>query len=96
MTAQYANDRFAPILLKKPLGGRERNFLGLLTRIMRCDVRDHVASQKNDHGASYRRREASKPGSPQNSTFAKIFGVARFSTFSRRSARSGRSPEVSF
>ena len=46
MTVQYANDRFAPILLKKSLGGRERNFLGLLTPIMRCDVRDHVASQK--------------------------------------------------
>jgi hypothetical protein len=29
-------------------------------RLMRGDVRDHVASQKNDHGASYRRCEASQ------------------------------------
>jgi len=31
-----------------------------LMRFMRDDVRDHVASQKDDHGASYRRSEASQ------------------------------------
>jgi hypothetical protein len=52
--------RFWRILLKKSFWGGERNFLGLLMRLMRGDVRDHVASQKNDHGASYRRCEASQ------------------------------------
>jgi hypothetical protein len=30
------------------------NLLKLLMRFVRSDVRDHIASQKNDHGPSYR------------------------------------------
>ena len=42
------------ILLQKSFGADERDFLGPLTRFVRRDVRDHIAYQKNDHGASYR------------------------------------------
>ena len=45
---------FVPILLQKSFGADERNFLGPLTRFVRRDVRDRIAYQKNDHGASYR------------------------------------------
>src|SRR6266852_4540879 len=38
---------------KKSFGGNKRNFLKLLMRFVRSDVRDHIASQKNDHGPSY-------------------------------------------
>jgi hypothetical protein len=47
--------------VEKVFWDEEQNFIGLLMRFMRDDVRDHVASQKNDHGASYRRYEASQP-----------------------------------
>jgi hypothetical protein len=50
----YPNVRFWQILLQKSFGGDERIFLGSLMRFVRRDVRDHIAYQKNDHGASYR------------------------------------------
>jgi len=50
--------RFVPIVLKKSFLGDERNFLGLLMRFIRGDVRDHIVSHKNDHGPSYRRYRA--------------------------------------
>ena len=51
----FVNDRLWRILLKKSFGGGERNFLEPLTRFVRSDVRDQVASQKNVHGPLYRR-----------------------------------------
>jgi hypothetical protein len=45
---------FDPMLSKKSFGGNKRNFLKLLMRFVRSDMRDHIASQKNDHGPSYR------------------------------------------
>jgi len=36
------------MLSKKSFGGNKRNFLKLLMRFVRSDVRDHIASQKND------------------------------------------------
>jgi len=42
------------MLSKKAFEGNKRNFLELLMRFVRSDVRDHIASQKNDHGPSYR------------------------------------------
>ena len=42
------------MLSKKSFGGNKRNFLNLLMRFVRSDVRDLIASQKNDHGPSYR------------------------------------------
>ena len=40
------------MLSKKFFGGNKQNFLKLLTRFVRSDVRDHIAYQKNDPGPS--------------------------------------------
>jgi len=74
--------RSGSILLKKSFGGGGRNFLEPLMRFVRSDVRDHVASQKNDHGLSYRRCRASQRRSCPKISICEIFGVVRFSTFS--------------
>jgi hypothetical protein len=52
--------------LKKSFGGGGRNFLEPLMRFVNGGVRDLVASQKNDHGLSYRRY-----GAPQRQELAK-------------------------
>jgi hypothetical protein len=57
---------------------------------MRGDVWDHIASQKNDHGLSYRNCEASQRRSSPKITICEIFGVVRFSTFSTASVKVGR------
>jgi hypothetical protein len=44
--------RKVPILLQKSFLGDERNFLGPLMPFARGDMRDHIVSHKNDHGAS--------------------------------------------
>jgi len=85
------NVRFAPILLKKSFGDGERNFLEPLMRFVHSDVRDHVASQKNDLGPSYWRYGASQRRSCPIINICEIFGVVRFSTFSTVSARTGPS-----
>ena len=41
-----------PIVLKKSFWGDERNFLELLIRFERGDVRDHIDSSKIDLGPS--------------------------------------------
>jgi hypothetical protein len=53
--AFWTEVRFGSILSKKSFGGNKRNFPELLMRLGRSDVRDHFASQKSDHGPSYRR-----------------------------------------
>src|SRR5215471_8846039 len=70
---------------KSLFGGNNRNFLELLMRFVRSDVRDHIASQKNDHGPSYRHYRASQRRSSPKITICEIFGVVRFSTFSTAS-----------
>ena len=47
-----AQVRFVPIVLKKSFWGDERNYLELLIRFERGDVRDHIDSSKIDHGPS--------------------------------------------
>ena len=47
---------------KKSFWGGGRNFLEPLMRFVRDDARDLVASQKNDHGLSYRRATAHPNG----------------------------------
>jgi hypothetical protein len=42
-------------LLQKSFWGDDQNFSGLLMRFARGDMRGHVVSHKNDHGASYER-----------------------------------------
>src|SRR5664279_5827074 len=86
---------FAPIVLKKSFGGGGRNFLELLMRFVRDDVRDLVESQKNDHGFSYRRYGASQRGSRPKISICEIFGAVRFSTFTTVSANSGRTERSS-
>ena len=81
--------RFVPIVLKKFFLGDERNFLGPVMRFVRGDVRDHIASHKNDHGPSYRRYRALQRSRRLKISFRKIFGIVRFSTFATVSANSG-------
>jgi hypothetical protein len=78
------------MLSKKSFAGIYENFLKLLMRSMRGDVWDHIASQKNDHGLSYRNCEASQRRSSPKITICEIFGVVRFSTFSTASVKVGR------
>jgi hypothetical protein len=42
--------RCVPIVLKKSFWGDERNFLELLMRFTRGEVRDHIDSSKIYHG----------------------------------------------
>jgi hypothetical protein len=79
------------MLSKKSFGGIYENFLKLLMRSVRGDVRDHIASQKNDHGLPYRHYKASQRRSSPKITICEIFGVVRFSTFSTASAQPGPS-----
>ena len=51
-------------------------------RFARGDMRDHIVSHKNDHGASYRRYGVLPWRSRLKINFCEIFGVVRFSTFS--------------
>ena len=53
------------------------------------DVRDHIVSHKNDHGASYRRYGVLQSWSRLKISFCEIFDVIRFSTFATLSARNG-------
>ena len=89
MTGPIGYVRSLRILLKKSFLGDERNFLGPLMRFARGDVRDHIASHKNDHGPSYRRYRALQRQRRLKINFCEIFGVVRFSTFATLSARTG-------
>ena len=74
---------FGEILLQKSFGG-ERNFLGPLMRFARRDVRDHIAYQKNDHGASYRPAGLCSGREVEKSSFARF--SRPFSSFATLSA----------
>jgi hypothetical protein len=74
------------ILLQKSFWGDERNFLEPLMRFTSGNVRDHIVSHKNDHGASYRRYAAFQWRSRLKIGFCEIFGIAQFSTFATLSA----------
>ena len=78
------------MLSKKSFGGNKRNFLKLLMRFVRSDVRDHIASQKNDRGTFVSAPESiAAAGLSKKITICEIFGVVRFSTFSTASTHSG-------
>jgi hypothetical protein len=79
--------RFWRIVLKKSFWGDDQNFLGLLMRFARGDMRDHIASHKNDHGASYERYGVLQWWSRLKVSFCEIFGVVQFSTFATRRAK---------
>jgi hypothetical protein len=77
-------------IVAKVFWGDERKFLDPLMRFVRRDVRDHIAHQKNVHGALYRRYRALQRRSRLKINFCETFGVVRFSTFATLSAQSGR------
>ena len=58
-------------------------------RFARGDMRDHIVSHKNDHGASYRRYGVLPWRSRLKINFCEIFDVVRFSTFATLSANNG-------
>ena len=78
-----------PIVLKKSFWGDDQNFSGLLMRFARGDMRDHIISHKNDHGASYGRYAVLQWWSRLKISFCEIFGVVQFSTFATLSANTG-------
>ena len=62
------------------------------------DMRDHIVSHKNDHGASYGRYAVLQRWGRLKISFCEIFGVVQFSTFATQSSRkptSWRSRRVS-
>ena len=52
----------------------------------RGDMRDHIVSHKNDHGASQGRYAVLQWWIRLKISFCEIFGVVRFSTFATQSA----------
>jgi hypothetical protein len=58
-------------------------------RSARGDVRDHIAYQKNNHGASYRPRGALQRSRGREIIFREIFEAIRFPTFATLSANNG-------
>jgi hypothetical protein len=75
-------------VLKKSFWGDAQNFSGLLMLFARGDMRNHIVSHKNDHGASYGRYAVLQWWSRLKISFCEIFGVVQFSTFATLSARS--------
>lgn len=55
----------------------------------RSDMRDHIVSHKNDHGASYGRYAVLQWRSRLKISFCEIFGVVQFSTFATLSTCNG-------
>jgi len=47
-------------------------------RFARGDMRDHIVSYKNDHGASYERYGVSPWWSRVKISFCEIFGIVQF------------------
>jgi hypothetical protein len=82
--------RFGSILSKKSFWGNRRNYLEPLTRFVRIDVRDQIASQKNNHEPWYRRCRVSQRPSGPKINICEIFDVVRFSTFSTASVKTGK------
>jgi hypothetical protein len=74
-------------VLKKSFWGDDQKFLEPLMRFGRRDMRDHIVSHKNDHGASYGRYGVLQWRSRLKISFCEIFGVVQFSTFATLSHR---------
>ena len=75
------------IVLKKSFWGDDQNFSGPLMPFARGDMRDHIASRKNDHGAPYGRYAVLRRWSQLKMSFCEIFSVVQFSTFATLSPR---------
>src|SRR5258707_12158483 len=59
----------------------------------RGDMRVHIVSHKNDHGASYGRYAVLQWWSRLKISFCEIFGVVQFSTFATKSTQNGHAGE---
>jgi hypothetical protein len=70
--------------VEKVFWGDDQNFSGLLMRFARGDMRDHIVSHKNDHGASYERYRVLQWRGRLKISFCEIFGVVQFSTFAKK------------
>src|SRR5438045_7787372 len=73
------------IVLQNSFWGDDQNFSGPLMRFARGDMRDHIVSHKNDHGASYERYGVLQWRSRLRISFCEIFGAAQSSTFATQS-----------
>jgi hypothetical protein len=80
-----AKNRCWRILLKKSFVGSSRKVLEPLMRFVHDDVRDLVASQKNDHGLRIGATAHPNGEVVSKISICEIFGVVRFSTFSTAS-----------
>ena len=65
-------------MLKKSFWSDDQNFSGLLMRFARGDMRDHIVSHKNDHGASYDRYGVLQWWSRLKLSFARFSGSFSF------------------
>jgi hypothetical protein len=86
-----ADDRFAPIVLKKSFSLMTENSEAPLVRLTRCDVRDHINCRKNNRWSSYRFYKALQRLKSPTCDICEIFGAPRFRGFSTQSANSGHS-----
>src|SRR5436190_6658655 len=76
-----------PIVLQKSFWGDDQKFSEPLMPFARGDMRDHIVSLKNDHGASPGRYGVLQWWSRLEISFCEIFGVVQFSTFATLSPR---------
>src|SRR5881394_2014494 len=69
------------IVLQKSFWGDDQKFSEPLMPFACGDMRDHIVSLKNDHGASPGRYGVSQWWNRLEISFCEIFGVVQFSTF---------------
>ena len=73
------------IVLKNSFWGDERNFLELLIRIERGDVRDHIDLSKNRPRTFVAALNSDAAAEKSKNYFREIFRAVRFSTFATQS-----------
>ena len=73
--------RLVPIVLKKSFFADDLKFSGLLARLSRCGVRDHINYSKNDRWRSYRFYRALQRLKSPIRYICEIFGAPRFRVF---------------
>ena len=85
LSAKYltyrSKDRFWRIVLKKSFFADDLKFSGLLARLSRCGVRDHINYSKNDRWRSYRFYRALQRLKSPMRYICEIFGAPRFRVF---------------
>ena len=69
-------------MLKKSFFADDLKFSGLLARLSRCELRDHINCRKNDRWPSYRFYRTSQRLKLPMRYICESFGSPRFSSFS--------------